>query len=82
MRSEQYNKQGKKRKWKSVFFVILLLFVGVISYSYFQYKQGVSQSEETLKEVVKEEYDFNGDKNKFGETNILLIGNDSRGEEK
>jgi len=84
MRSERYSgkKQRKKGKLEIFVFTLFLLFVGVISYSYFQYKQGVSESEEKLKEVVKEEYVFNGDKDQFGGTNILLIGKDSKGEKK
>lgn len=82
MRYERQQKK-KKRKWKVFLFVILVSVVGAFSYSYFQYNQGVSQSLEKIEEktIVQEEYEFNGEKDQYGGTNILLLGSDSRGEE-
>lgn len=85
MRYER-QKQKKKRKWKLFLFVILAGIVGAFTYSYYQYNQGVSQSLEKIESdtntVVQEEYEFNGEKDQYGGTNILLLGSDSRGEEK
>ncbi|MDQ0153801.1 LCP family protein [Robertmurraya andreesenii] len=81
MRYERHKKK-KKKKWKAVLFVILLFIVGGFAYSYFQYKQGVSQSLEKAKNTVEQkEYKFNGKKDRYGGTNVLLLGSDSRGEE-
>lgn len=81
MRYERQKKK-KKKKWRSVLLIIALLIAGVALYSIFQYKQGVSQSLENAgTSVEQKEYDFNGDKDQYGGTNILLLGSDSRGEE-
>ena len=82
MRSERYQHKQKNKRgiWKTFALVVFLMFAGIIGYSYYQFKQGVSQSAEKASAIVKEEYEFHGDKDKFGGTNILLIGNDSRGE--
>lgn len=82
MRAERYNhkKQKKKGKWKTFVLVLLLLLAGVITYSYIQFKQGVSQSEKKVNTEAMEEFEFHGDKDQFGGTNILLLGSDSRGE--
>lgn len=83
MRYERQQKK-KKKKWKLVLLIVFLFIGGAFAYSYFQYKQGVSQSLEkaTEKKIVQEEYEFNGEKDQYGGTNILLLGSDSRGEEK
>ncbi|MDZ5470242.1 LCP family protein [Bacillus sp. 31A1R] len=84
MRSErqEYQKQKKKnRKWKRFFTTIFILFAAVFAYGFYQYKQGVSQSTERAN-VQKVDYEFNGDVDQEGGTNILLLGSDSRGEEK
>lgn len=84
MRSERYQHKSKNKRgiWKTFALVVFLVFAGVIGYSYYQFKQGVSQSTEKASTVMKEEYEFHGDKDQFGGTNILLIGNDSHGEKK
>lgn len=64
--------------------ISLLIAVGAL-YTYLQYKQGLSKSiveKEKDTEIVEEEYEFNGEKDQFGNTNILLIGTDARGEER
>lgn len=66
-----------KKKWKAVLFLLLVLFLGTIVYSYFQYKQGVLVSGDKAKNE-KEKYQFNGKRDQFGGTNILLIGSDAR----
>lgn len=77
-----------KRKRKIGIYIlltlVLLVFAGAV-YSYFQFKQGVSQS---LKKINKTEqksqevYSFEGQKDQYGDTNILLLGSDTRGEKK
>ncbi|MBS4188810.1 LCP family protein [Bacillus sp. FJAT-49705] len=80
MRSERYKeKKPKKKKWKIFVLILFLLFFGTIGYSYFQYKQGVLQSKEKTG-VAEQEFEFHGNKGKNGETNILLLGIDKRGE--
>ncbi|MFO1445492.1 LCP family protein [Bacillus sp. Bva_UNVM-123] len=81
MRSGRYQNKKKPKKGilKKFVLVLFLLFLAVIGYSYFQFKQGVMKSEKKASNVAQEEYEFNGDKDQFGGTNILLIGNDSHG---
>lgn len=84
MRYEKRLKK-KKRRWITFFLVIFLCFTGMMAYSYFQYKQGVSQSIESMEEaedniIVQEVYDFNGEQDQYGGTNVLILGSDSRGE--
>jgi polyisoprenyl-teichoic acid--peptidoglycan teichoic acid transferase len=82
MRYEKYQiKRRKKSKWKKVLTLFLVLIFGVAAYVYFQYQQGVSQSKEKAN-VEKVEYVFNGERDQYGGTNILLIGSDARGKEK
>ncbi|MFY2157385.1 LCP family protein [Cytobacillus firmus] len=81
MRSDRYEKKKKKGKWKSVLLILLLLIAGTLGYSYFQFKQGVSQTEGDAN-IQTEEFEFNGEKDKYGGTNILILGSDARGEEK
>jgi LCP family protein required for cell wall assembly len=76
----QQRKRKKKGKWKKILVVFLLLVAGIFGYSFFQYKKGVSQSMDKAKTNV-EEYEFNGEMDKNGGTNILLLGSDARGEE-
>lgn len=79
----EYRKKRKRRKWRLFFLTILLLFGAFLYYSYFQYQQGVSQSLKKIgieKEPMEEDYEFNGEKDRYGGTNILILGSDSRGE--
>ncbi|MED3623068.1 LCP family protein [Neobacillus thermocopriae] len=82
MRSDRHR---KKRRWKKIFVLFLFILGGVIGYSYFQYKQGVNQSLKKLDGEREEEqmvYKFEGKKDQYGGTNILLLGSDARGKEK
>ncbi|MCD4837798.1 LCP family protein [Neobacillus sedimentimangrovi] len=84
MRSDRHRKK-KKRRWKKIFVLFLFILGGVIGYSYFQYKQGVNQSLKNLNGAREEEqmvYKFEGKKDQYGGTNILLLGSDARGKEK
>lgn len=83
MRSEKYKqKKHKKKKWKSFVLILFIIFFGLIGYSYFQYKQGVSQSVEKENIAPQKEYEFHGEKDQYGGTNILLLGSDARGNER
>jgi LCP family protein required for cell wall assembly len=82
----RYESRHKKKRgiWKYILLTLFLLVFAAAGYSYFQYKQGVSQS---LKKINKTEkktqkvYGFEGQKDQYGDTNILLLGSDTRGEE-
>lgn len=84
MRSDRH-RYKKRRRWTSVLLVFLVLIGAVVGYSYFQYKQGINQS---LKKISKHQqsekvvYTFEGQKDQYGDTNILLLGSDARGNEK
>lgn len=83
MRSDRHRNK-KKRRWASIILVFLLLLGAVCGYAYFQYKQGVNQS---LKKMNKDQqqkvvYQFSGQKDQYGDTNILLLGSDARGKER
>ncbi|MFH0070169.1 LCP family protein [Peribacillus sp. NPDC056705] len=73
---------NKKRKLRKLLFTVLLLFVTVAIYVIYQYKNGLSEaSNGKYKSDQKTFEDFQGTEPQFGEINILLFGNDSRGEE-
>ncbi|WP_156424423.1 LCP family protein [Bacillus sp. FJAT-27445] len=78
MRYEQ-RRRRKKRIWKPILGVIAILVLSIGAYSYFQYKQGVKQSEKVIGEKKKIEYTFTGQKDQYGGTNILLLGIDKDG---
>ncbi|MFK9094690.1 LCP family protein [Bacillus salipaludis] len=84
MRADKHQKK-KKRRWPSILLVFLLLIGAVAGYAYFQFKQGVNQS---LKKINKDNneanvvYTFEGQKDQYGDTNVLLLGSDARGKEK
>ncbi|WHY78926.1 LCP family protein [Neobacillus sp. WH10] len=84
MRADKHQNKKKKR-WTSILLVFLLLIGAVTGYVYFQFKQGVNQSLKKLNKDNKEEnvvYTFEGQKDQYGNTNILLLGSDARGKEK
>ncbi|MDF1507372.1 LCP family protein [Robertmurraya sp. DFI.2.37] len=82
----RYEKQRrkKKRKWKVVLLLLFLSIAALLGYSYFQYQQGLSKSLEKAEgnSILQKDYEFNGKKDRYGGINILLLGSDSRGEEK
>ncbi len=86
MRYESRHKK-KRGRWKYVLLTLFLLVfaaAGVVGYSYFQYKQGVSQSLKVINKSEKKPqapYTFAGQKDQYGDTNILILGSDTRGEE-
>ncbi|MEH7304757.1 LCP family protein [Neobacillus drentensis] len=82
MRSDKHQMK-KKRKWSSILLVFVLLIGAVAGYAYYQYKLGVNQS---LKKIDKKAsnvvYNFEGQKDQYGGTNILVLGSDARGKER
>lgn len=82
MRADKHlrkKKRGRRRLF--VFFTIVtLLFAGVAWFVYDQFLSGLNETaaESTIK---KTEYEFNGQKDENGNTNVLVLGSDSRGEE-
>jgi polyisoprenyl-teichoic acid--peptidoglycan teichoic acid transferase len=84
MRSDKHQIK-KKRRWRSILLVFLLLIGAVAGYAYYQYKQGVNQSLKKIsndKKTAHAVYTFEGQKDQYGGTNILLLGSDARGKEK
>ena len=84
MRADRHQKKRRKR-WPSILLVCLLLIGGITGYAYYQYKQGVNQSLKDINTDQKEAnvvYDFKGQKDQYGDTNVLLLGSDARGNEK
>jgi polyisoprenyl-teichoic acid--peptidoglycan teichoic acid transferase len=87
MRYEKHKKR-KKRKSTTVLLILLLLIGATAGYSYYQYKQGVNQSLKKLNNgdtkgnVNNEVFAFEGKKDQYGATNILLLGSDARENEK
>ncbi|MEH7414321.1 LCP family protein [Neobacillus drentensis] len=83
MRADRHQK--KRKRWPSILLVCLLLIGGVSGYAYYQYKQGVNQSLKNINTDQKEAnvvYNFEGQKDQYGDTNVLLLGSDARGNEK
>jgi polyisoprenyl-teichoic acid--peptidoglycan teichoic acid transferase len=81
MRSDRNKKKKRrlKRKWKIIFNLLLVLFLAATVYSFYQYQQGLLVSEGKVKK--EKVYQFNGKRDQFGATNILLIGSDAREKE-
>ncbi|WP_316571144.1 LCP family protein [Neobacillus sp. YIM B06451] len=80
MRYEQRQQRRRKKSvWKPILGIIALLILCIGAYSYFQYKQGIKQSEKVIGDKKKQEYTFSGQKDQYGGTNILLLGIDKDG---
>ncbi|WP_110114391.1 LCP family protein [Bacillus sp. CGMCC 1.16541] len=75
LRTERKRKRGKKRRFLFILLVIGLLFVG---YNAVQYILALNQYSD---DTGKQSFDFSGEEVK-GKINVLLVGVDSRGEEK
>jgi polyisoprenyl-teichoic acid--peptidoglycan teichoic acid transferase len=73
----QHKKRKKRIRWSSVFLLLFLLVGAVALYSFMQFQSGVNKSEKATEEN-KQEYHFNGESDRNGLTNILLIGSDAR----
>jgi polyisoprenyl-teichoic acid--peptidoglycan teichoic acid transferase len=84
MNRQNFKKKKRKSKFKKVPFVILVLFLGLSGYIYYQYSQGLQQAsgKSTMSSDDIEKVEFNGaDTKQVDKINILLLGVDSRGEE-
>jgi polyisoprenyl-teichoic acid--peptidoglycan teichoic acid transferase len=80
MRYEKHNKKKKKKiRLRGIVFLLLIILGCTIAYSYFQYKQGVSKSQKIAPEQVV--FEFHGDQDQFGGTNVLLLGADAKRDE-
>lgn len=67
--------------WKIVLLLWFLVVFALIGYSYYQYKQGVLQSLKKVEKQSQVSYKFEGKKDPYGNTNILILGSDARGNE-
>ena len=79
---QQTRRRRKKRRpriGRMLFVILLLLAIGIGLYSYLQYSSGYKLADTEPKKPM----DFDGDVLKKGEReNILVLGVDSRGEDK
>ena len=74
----RYQKKKKLRKGRSLFFVLLLVILGLLIYSYVQYNSGLNLASES--KIPAE--DFAPDEGHPTIENYLILGVDTRGEEK
>lgn len=79
MDSRLDRKSKKKKRGRKVILVLLLLIFSLLGYAAFQFYSGYKMAGD---DKLQEEYKFNGVKDKNGKVNVLLLGVDSRGEEK
>ncbi|MEK4255354.1 LCP family protein [Ureibacillus sp. FSL K6-2830] len=77
-RSEKRYKKKRLRKGRVILFSIFIVLIAIIAYSIHQYRTGL----ELAGEENKEEIEFTPDEPKEKIENYLIIGVDSRGEEK
>ncbi|MCA1053927.1 LCP family protein [Rossellomorea aquimaris] len=79
MDSRLDRKKRKKKRGRKIVSVLLLMIICLLGYSAFQFYNGyqMADGEQNMKE-----YKFNGVKDENGKVNVLLLGVDSRGEEK
>ena len=78
MESRLDRKTKKKKRGRKVILVLLLLIFSLLGYAAFQFYSGYKMAGEDQ----MQDYKFNGVKDENGKVNILLLGVDSRGEEK
>ncbi|MGM0827823.1 MAG: LCP family protein [Bacillota bacterium] len=79
MDSRLDRKSKKKKRGRKVILVLLLLIFSLLGYAAFQFYSGYKMAGD---DKLQEDYSFNGVKDKNGMVNVLLLGVDSRGEEK
>ncbi|MDN3016216.1 LCP family protein [Paenibacillus sp. BSR1-1] len=80
---ERMLRRKKRVRWKRLMLLIFILMIGSVgAYATYQYKQGVSLGKEgKFNNDEKVAKAFQGEDVKFGRINVLLLGDDSRGEE-
>jgi polyisoprenyl-teichoic acid--peptidoglycan teichoic acid transferase len=79
MESRVRLKKKKKKRGRKIVLLLLLIIFGLLGYSGYQYYQGLQLADD---DQDMEDYEFNGVKDENGRINVLLLGVDSRGEEK
>ncbi|KAA0562468.1 LCP family protein [Rossellomorea aquimaris] len=79
MDSRLDRKSKKKKRGRKVILVLLLIIFSLLGYAAFQFYSGYKMAGD---DKLQEDYSFNGVKDKNGMVNVLLLGVDSRGEEK
>lgn len=77
----QHKKRKKLRKGRVFLTFLFILLIGVAGYVFFQYKSGVNLAEADMPDAATMKFDGDEQSN-AGVENILLVGVDSRGEEK
>lgn len=84
MSRQLYKKKKRKIQLGRVLSIIFVMLLGVSGYIYYQYSQGLKQaSGKSIGSNVTAKKEFNGTKREeMDKVNILLLGVDSRGEEK
>jgi LCP family protein required for cell wall assembly len=84
MNTRMYEKRKKKVRKRRLFKLLLivgLLLLGVFGYSGYQYYQGLKEAGASNFDDNKD-IEFNGQEDELGRINVLLLGIDTRGEEK
>ncbi|MEC1260622.1 LCP family protein [Bacillus swezeyi] len=78
---ERAGKPKRKRRKiiKRLFTLTLLFVIAVAGYVFYEYRQGLSESEGEFKDDGQ--FEFNGEGSDVDEVNILVLGIDSRGED-
>jgi LCP family protein required for cell wall assembly len=78
-------KDKKKKRMRSIFFIVSTLIIFLVAYSVYQYYQGINDAGTSdIVNVTPEELEieeFSGQKDAYGRINVLLLGVDSRGED-
>ncbi|WP_338472104.1 LCP family protein [Niallia sp. XMNu-256] len=78
---KKLKRRRKKRRLRKVVLLFFLLILLSFGYVFIQYIQGIKNSMDDTN-INQIEYEFNGKKDRYGGTNVLLIGSDSRGEDR
>jgi LCP family protein required for cell wall assembly len=78
MDSRIKTKKRRKSRKRKLLVSLFIIIIALIGYSVFQYYQGVNQTAESDR-LKMDNVKFNGQKDKYGRTNVLLLGVDARG---
>ncbi|MED1204639.1 LCP family protein [Heyndrickxia acidicola] len=81
MDSRIRKKKKRKSRKRKLLLSLIILIIAVIGYSAIQYYQGVNQTAESDR-LKMDNVKFNGQKDQYGRTNVLLLGVDARGGQK
>lgn len=81
---QRRTRKSSKRKWlRNLIFFIMICVIAVGAYAIIQYNQGLSEGKEGQYKDDGATFDlFQGSEPQFGEINVLLIGSDTRGDER